>query len=451
MLLKPINAADNTTKSGLITPLAGLTGRRPWNRSVDVFGDSIGYGNSFSTGGSIKLYGKGMIPWAACFGRQRWHFEHAGNYGWPGRSTREALDPAQGINGNYPVANVSPIDIYVANNSSSSVVILDILTNDEANGVPLAESKTNYLLLLNKLLAMGKIVIVVTPRPRDITASGLTLSQLQYRQLMARRDFVLGLHNPGQGVYALDLWRALADPTSANGAMKINYTYDGLHPGLLGGFYSGKELARLFGDGYGPGLFDYIDVMVGSNLDVYAADYPRGCLNSNPMLAGGTTAATGYTVGNGSGVIGTGSKVTTSDGRTDVQQVTFSGTATANGDVYDCYQTISAAKLEIGDQVRAFADVEYDAISGMSAHGLFLVDTSDFNKNAGFLVDSTDINTQAATVVPTIPAFTGVMRTPLLTLAATTLRAGMKGRAVNTRAVTGSYRIRSLMVRKLVA
>lgn len=436
----------NPSRSAVAKAISGLSARVPYNNQVAVFGDSIAYNNTFNVGGTyMRYFSKGYINWAACFGRQRWTFDHADNYGWPGRNTREALAPAQGVNGNFPVADVAPIDIFVSRKPVASTVIVDIGTNDEPNGVPLAETKTNLMTIINKILAMGKIVVLITPRPRDITASGLTMTAAQYRQHLARRDWYMGLHSPGSGIYVVDMWRYMADPASTNGAPKAGHTYDGLHPGTLGAFWNGKALAELLGEGRGPGLIPFRDVMVAQNTDIYnAADYPRGCLNSNPMLAGGTTAATNYTVSGGAGVTNTGSKVTSGD-RADVQQCVLGGTASGNADFYEFQKNDMTANLTIGDTIRAMADIEHDGVSGLSAHGLVLVDTSDFNKGAGFLIDDGNVNTQGAIA---IPAFSGVLRTPPFTLASTSLRLAMKGRAISGQAVAGTYRLRALAVRK---
>jgi len=427
--------------SGGIRSLDGLNdawkGQRslipqPANTRVAVIGDSIAYGNGFTTNATnIKLYAKGYLNWAAFLGRQRWTFDNTDNFGVAGDNTNDVL---------------ARIDAALALTTAGTIV-LDCLTNDGPNGVSLAQSYANYATLVSKILAAGRVCVCITPRPRDITASGLTMTAAQYRDHLARRDYVLGLNDPSRGIYSVDMWRYLADPASTNGAMKSGYTYDGLHPGLLGGYWGGVALAELFGTGRGPGLFAFRDVLVGQNTDVWNATYPRGCVNSNPMMQGGASAATGYTVAGGSGVTATGSKVTSSSGRTDVQQIVLGGTASGNADVYDFYQTITAGNLTVGDTVEAYAEIEYDGITGLTSHGLVLVDTTGFTNLVGCLVDSTDINTQGAVA---IPACSGVMRTPRLVLQNTTLRAGMKGRAVNTVAVSGTYRMGAMSVRKVV-
>jgi hypothetical protein len=245
----------------------------------------------------------------------------------------------------------------------------------------------------------------------------------------------------------VDLWRYLADPASTNGAMKSGFSYDGAHPAVAGGYWGGLALAELFGTGRGPGLFPFKDVLVAQNTDVFNSDYPRGCVNSNPMMQGGASTATGYSQGAASGVTVTPTKVSPTGGRTDVQQIVLGGTASANADVYDFYQTISAGNLTVGDVVEAYAEVEYDSLSGLTSHGLVLVDTTNFSNITGCLIDSTDINAMPFTLPA---AVSGVMRTPRLTLQNTTLRSGMKGRAINGQTVSGTYRVGALAVRKVV-
>ncbi|WIW88967.1 hypothetical protein K3M67_03015 [Sphingobium sp. V4] len=426
------DAAPSAT--ALASAIDGAIGRgiRPRNERIAVIGDSIAYGNSFSASATnVKLYAKGYLNWASFLGRQRWSFRNQDNFGGSGDNTNDVI---------------LRIDAALAATTAGTVV-LDCLTNDGPNGISLAQSKTNYQLLIAKILESGKVCICITPRPRDITASSLTMTATQYRDHLARRDFVLGLHNPGAGIYAVDMWRYLADPASANGAMRANFSYDGLHPGVLGGYWGGKALAELLGTGRGHGLFPFRDVLPGQNSDVFNASYPRGCVNSNPMMQGGTTAATGYTVGGGSGVTATGSKASPPSGRTDIQQIVLGGTGSAAGDVFDFYQTISAGNLAVGDVVEAFAEVEYDSLSGLTSHGLTLVDTGNFSNIVGFLVDSTDINAMPFVLPEPVQ---GVMRTPRLTLSSTTLRAGMKGRSINGQAVACTYRVGAMSVRKVI-
>lgn len=82
-----------------------------------------------------------------------------------------------------------------------------------------------------------------------------------------------------------------------------------------------------------------------------------------------------------------------------------------------------------------------------SSHGLVLVDTTGFTDMVGCMVDSTDINAMSF-VLPA--AVKGVMRTPRLTIGHTTIRAGMKGRVINGQAVSGTYRVNAMSVRKVV-
>lgn len=425
----PAQLAEILGKSG------GLAGSsfapEPSNTRVATIGDSIAYGNGFaSSATNVKLYAKGYLNWAAYLGRQRWTFDNADNFGVAGDNTNDVL---------------ARIDAALSATTAGTIV-LDCLTNDGPNGVSLVQSYSNYRILVDKVLAAGKICVCITPRPRDITASGLTMTAAQFRDHLARRDFVIGLNNPGRGIYAVDMWRYLADPASTNGAMKSGMAYDGLHPGVLGGYWGGLALSELFGQGRGPGLFPFRDVLVAQNSDVWNASYPRGCVNSNPMMQGGSTAATGYTIAGGSGVTATGSKVSPTGGRADIQQIELGGTASANADIYDFYQTVSAGNLSVGDVVEAYAEVDYDTLSGLTSHGMILVDTTAFTNIVGCLIDSTDINTMPFTLPA---AVSGVMRTPRLTLQNTTLRAGMKGRSINGQAVSGTYRIGAMAVRKV--
>ncbi len=403
-------------------------GLRPSNTRVAVLGDSIAYGNSFRLNNSVKLYAKGYANWAAYLGRQRWTFDHEDNFGNPGDNTNDLI---------------RRIDAALVA-TTAGTIILDCSTNDAANGVSVAQTKANYAVLVAKILGCGRVCVCVTPRPRDITSAGLTMTATQYRDLLARRDYILGLHNPGNGIYVADMWRYLADPASTNGAMRAGFSYDGTHPAVPGGYWGGLALAELFGLGRVDGLFPFRDVLPGQNTDVFNASYARGCVNSNPMMQGGATAATGYTVGGGSGVTATGSKVSPPGGRTDVQQIVLGGTATGAADVFDFYQTLNTSNIAAGDVLEAYAEVDYDSVTGLTSHSLGIVDTTDFLHNAYCLTDSTDINAMQMVNLP----LSGVMRTPRFTVSNLTVRVGMKARTINGQAVTGTYRVGALAVRK---
>lgn len=404
----------------------------PDNNRVAVIGDSIAYGNGFAaSANNVKLYAKGYINWAAFLGRQRWRFNNDRNFGVAGDTTAEVL-------ARLPAALAA---------SDAAVWVVDCLTNDEPNGISLAQSKINYQTIISKIQDAGRIVTCIAPRPRDITASGLTMTAAQYRKHEARRDWVMGLHNPDNALLCVDMSRYLANPASTNGAMKAGFSYDGVHPGLLGGYWGGLALAELFGLGRDPGLFPFVDVLIDQNTDLFHADNPNGAVNNNPMLQGGATIAVGYTAGGGSGITATASKVSPTGGRSDSQQIVLSGTATGNTDVYECHQTLPSANLTNGDVIEAYAEVEYDNMSGVAAHSLVLVNTTGFTDVASALADSTDIN-GIASVFPN--GISGVLRTPKLTVNNnTTIRMGMKSRLINGQAVAGQYRIGSMFARKV--
>lgn len=402
---------------------------KPSNNRVMVVGDSIASHNSETTAPHKRYLSHGAVVWAAYLSRQRFHFPATSNYGIAGNNTDDVL------------ARFDPI----LAGDDAGVVILDCLTNDGPNGVPLSRSKTNYSTLVGKILAAGRIAVCIVPRPRDITASGLTLTAAQASAHLNRADYVRGLHNPTAGVFVVDPTPYLADRTSTNMAMLAGMAYDGLHNTQTGGYWSGYALATLFGMGRGPGLFPFVDVLATSTLDTFdSTNNARGAVNSNPMLLGGASAATGYSANVSLGITSTLSKVVV--GAATWQQMVLGGTASGTGIVFPVYQNpVTAANLTIGDTVEGFCDFEQDAgLTGLSGLGLNVTDNTTFARSMAF--DSTSaINTSP---LPGI-AHSGVMRTPPLTLTSTGLRFGIACTGINGAAVSSTTRVGAMALRKV--
>lgn len=403
---------------------------KPSNNRIMVVGDSLASHSSEITAPHKRILSHSYPGWAAYLSRQRFHFPATSNYGIPGNNSDDVL------------ARIDSI----LSTDDAGVVVLDFETNDAANGVPLSRSKTNYTTVVAKVLAAGRIAVCIVPRPRDITASGLTMTAAQANSNLNRADFIRGQHNPTAGVFVVDPTPYLADRASTNMAMLAGMAYDGVHNTQLGGYWVGYALATLFGMGRGPGLFPFVDVLATSTVDVYdATNNPRGAVNANPMMLGGTTNATSWTSNVSNGVVATLSKVVV--GAATWQQIVLSGTATGTGIVFPVYQNaVTPANLTIGDVVEGFCDFEQDAgLTGLSGCGLNVTDNTTFARSMAF--DST--TTINATPLPGI-AHSGVMRTPTFTLTSTGIRFGIACTAINTATISSTCRVGAMALRKVL-
>lgn len=404
--------------------------KSPYNNKVAVVGDSVANANSYTDANVNKILAKGTLANAAYLGRQRWTFDPEDNFGVPGDDTAQVL---------------ARIDSVLAS-STCAMIVLDCGTNDEGHGLSVAQTKANYSAIINAIVNAGRMVTIIPPRPRDITTPSYTMTATQYLRFVQRRQWMLGLADPSRGILVCDVWRYFADPSSTNGAPVANSTYDGgLHPNQYGGYLCGLALAELFGLGRADGIYPFIDVLCGQNTDLYdATNNPTGCLNTNPMLIGGATIATGYTNGTGGGLTNTATKVTS--GNRVWQQIALTGTATSSADVWACYQTLTAGNIAVGDVVEGYCDLEVDSAAGVSHIGLSLIDSTGFVKTAGGMADTSDINSFTYPVF----AHSGVLKTPKFVLPTTTIRAGIKARSINTVTAAATFRVGAMSFRKII-
>lgn len=401
------------------------------NSRVAIIGDSIAAANSFDAGAGVgtKKLGKGMLNWAAYLGRQRWTFDPEDNFGVSGDDTGQVL---------------ARTDAALATSTAGTFVV-DCMTNDDSSGITVAQSKINYNAIISKIVNSGRLCILIPPRPRDITASGLTMTAAAYLRHVQRRQWILGLQDLSRKIIVIDVWKYFADPSSTNGAPVSGSTYDGgVHPNVAGGYLTGLAFAEVAGLGREAGIFPYYDVLCEQNTDLYdATNNPTGAINSNPMLIGGASVATGYTNGTGGGLTNTASKV--ASGNRIWQQIALSGAATSSADVHALYQTLPSGSLTVGDVLQGYCDLEVDSCSNIAHIGLSILDTTTFTYIAGDLMDSSDSNAMSMYNV----AHSGVLRTSKFTVpVTTTVRAGIKCRSINTLTAAATFRVCAMAFRK---
>ena len=411
---------------------------QPRNNKIAVLGDSITNNNSTSTGG---FESNGYLTWANQFSRQRFRFEHALNFGVPGDTSEQAY---------------ARIDDVLANDAGTVVVAVG--TNDRGSAAFTYTQTISYLTAIrDKLLKDGRIVVLVCPLPRGdstYTSNRLTGDQLAYH--IRVREWVLS--NKGvRGVYPVDSWVYTADATSSTGDIKLGYTSDGLHPNVIGSFWHGKAIAEQALNLILPEPY----ILATSNADVYGAiNNPQGSIILNPMFSGTTgipgtggsgNLATSYTGTNATGttaVTRTYSKVTS--GGKDWQQIVLgAGPTTAEG-ALDLVRQISLhASVSAGDVIEGMIEYEVDAgtTGVMSLQlGLQLTDA-----NGTTTLWDGDRYTGGSMLLPDV-AFSGVMRTPRITVGATPtdLRFRLSCYVPNATSPVISVRCRAASLRKIV-
>lgn len=400
------------------------------NNKIALFGDSISAQNSSATSG-FENYG--YITWANQLSRQRFRFEHANNFGVGGNTTAQML---------------ARIDDVIASDASTVVVFGG--TNDRGSAnLSYQDTVDNLTSIVTRLRLANKVVVFVTPLPRgDSTFTSNRLSGVQLANHLRVRQWILTWRGVA-GVYVVDTWPNTAVESSATGDITLGYTHDGLHPNTTGAYYVGKAIAT-------QALVNILpepSILAASNADIYSADNPLGSVNLNPMFAGTAgspaTGGSGSLADNWSGTNATGttnvtrtySKVTS--GGKAWQQVVIGGTATT-----------AEAAIDIARQISLQASV----VGGATYEGLmeYQVDASAANimsLQLGLVVtDGTGTTTlwdgdryTGTSVLPT-EAFSGVLRTPRITMPAsgiTDVRLRVSCYLVNGQAPSGTIRLRA--------
>lgn len=155
-------------------------------------------------------------------------------------------------------------------------------TNDRAAGMTAQQTIDNLAAIFQLLYDAGRWVIWFAEMPRgdsSNTGNRLTSPQLDYHMQVA--DWLRRQHSPQDRLYIADVWPVIADPASTTGDALTGWLRDGLHPAA--------KTAHAMSLAAKPAIDMWLPsapVVVSTNSDIYSASNPRGCLNSNPMLAG---------------------------------------------------------------------------------------------------------------------------------------------------------------------
>jgi hypothetical protein len=216
-------------------------------------------------------------------------------------------------------------------------------TNDTGDAVPLATTVANLTYMYDKCKNAGIIVIACTVPPRDVTTYNSAIYAVNgwiRAQQYNRSDYIV-----------CDFYSALVEPSTD--IAKTNFTSDGIHPSAFGAYFMGKEIAaKLAPRLASPMLF------AGSNGDLV------NTIVTNGYLLGGSTVATGWTGGIGSGT-GTFSKVARANSL-EWQQCNM----TTLGD-FSFYQSIFS-NWAVGDKVKLVWEYEVDANAVIDRFGISL-------------------------------------------------------------------------------
>jgi lysophospholipase L1-like esterase len=201
------------------------TAGQPYTPPAATDSDIVNCGKPFTIAvlGSSTAYGNGATPidssWVNKFTgyvKRKNATSSVINFGVPGFTTYDALCP----DGFQPPANrPSPSggnNITAAVNLHPDAIIINLPTNDAANGYTLAEQQANYERTMHIADSAHIPVWVTTTQPRN------NLTTVQVSNLQQMRDWIYTRF----GNKAVDFWSTVAN---ADGTIVSTYNYDGIH------------------------------------------------------------------------------------------------------------------------------------------------------------------------------------------------------------------------------
>lgn len=328
---------------------AEMTGR-PFNRSVEIYGDSRVDHGRVNTAGNKQFTSRSILSWLRFLTKQSFDADIAN------------VNAASGISS----AQVLALMEAAPDIPTCGTVVVVVSTNDR-NTITGEASIVTLKAIEDLAIGRGQVVVWANETPRD---GANALSAVQLRDHL---NVISWLSKRGSrpGVYVGDTFGALVDPASAAAAPLSNRLADGLHPNAYGVHAIATALLPVFNH-----LFATRNLLCQSSADAYDANNnPRGVLNANPMMTGtsGTVTAPGAgsmsgqlasnytaTLASGTGLTVTLSKVTS--GGKDWQQIAISGTPTSAGSNLKIAATTSIASLiSAADVLDQFCEIEIDA------------------------------------------------------------------------------------------
>jgi hypothetical protein len=371
----------------------------------------------------------GFMTWARFLSGQRVDFKPEWNFGVGGQTSKEILARL-------------PATLAACKAAGIGMLVAQMTINDRVS-TPLIrapETIANVAAYQAAVLAAGIVLVWLTDDPRG--AAGFTAARISQPALgdsYAVREYLLNQKDV-PGVYVIDTHEVLASKTSTTGDLAADfYTYDGNHDSPQEGRLKGEILARLFSRVYPPR-----SVLPTSNSDIYSSsNNPRGIRSTNPWASG-----TAGTLGSGnSGTLPdswTGQSVTSAglaltfskpsattsfnsipyeDGftRDNWVQMVLSGTAANSNNSNVLQIPVDQTKVNPGDVISAFAEIEIDSMTGLRGFNMFLWDTTSNTRVAGDF-ENFDADTPNQAVPWLNKPARGIMKTTDLVVANTTLQ-----------------------------
>lgn len=199
----------------------------PLNSIIGAMGDSItAQIPSPANPNYLQRDTQGFGAWSAILAGDRVRFPPANAKGVVSNTSAQML------------ARINEVTALIA-----GLITLMAGTNDAANNVPLLTFIANMEAMIDAMRAVGQVVVLLVPPPRDDITGGLNSTQIAL--LKSYRDWIRARHRPSRGVYVVDAWNDLA--VSADSATcKAGMLRDGIHPTATGSWWIGYRLAQLF-------------------------------------------------------------------------------------------------------------------------------------------------------------------------------------------------------------
>lgn len=230
---------------------------------------------------------------------------HKGNVAVGGRRTDQWLSSGQ------PAAVVAAAPTWCA---------LSGPTNDREQGIPLADSKANYLTFIRTLRAAGIKVMLLGLLPESAGSVGTAFTQTKIDYTINWNYWIKTLAAIDPGIVVVDAFRALSDTVTGNWFAFANpnpRSPDGLHPHSL----ATAVIGRMIYDVLEP-LVPYLDPRPLGSIDKPSA----GVLNGNIILGAGMHGTAGN---NGSDRGGSGTVVSNFGARSS-DSLNFAGTVVSS-------------------------------------------------------------------------------------------------------------------------
>ena len=120
---------------------------------------------------------------------------------------------------NRPAVN-SSFNITAALAANPDAIIVNMPSNDTANGYALAETQANYRTIATSAANAGVPIWFTTTQPRNLDQTGRN-------NLMALRDWIVATY----GTKSINFWDTLAN---SDGSINATYNFDGVHVNNLG-------------------------------------------------------------------------------------------------------------------------------------------------------------------------------------------------------------------------